>query len=132
MGLTSWKNTKKGGKVLRSDVVVAKNYLTKAELDTLNRLVSMYLDMAELRATKQIPTSMEDWEKRLESFLIFNELDCLEGPGTISADKAKDHALSEYEKFRVRQDRQFESDFDTLASADNLIAQIKKSKDISE
>lgn len=132
MGLTSWKNAKKGGKVLRSDVVVAKNYLTKAELDTLNRLVSMYLDMAELRATKQIPTSMEDWEKRLESFLIFNELDCLEGPGTISADKAKDHALSEYEKFRVSQDRQFESDFDTLASADNLIAQIKKSKDISK
>ena len=132
MGLTSWKNAKKGGKVLRSDVVVAKNYLTKAELDTLNRLVSMYLDMAELRATKQIPTSMEDWEKRLESFLIFNELDCLEGPGTISADKAKDHALSKYEKFRVSQDRQFESDFDTLASADNLIAQIKKSKDISK
>lgn len=89
MGLTSWKNAKAGGKILRSDVVIAKNYLSKTELDTLNRLVSMYLDVAELRAKKGIPTTMEDWEKRLDSFLVFNEMGVLEGLGTIQQRQPK-------------------------------------------
>ena len=126
MGLTSWKNAKTGGKILRSDVVIAKNYLSKTELDTLNRLVSMYLDVAELRAKKGIPTTMEDWEKRLDSFLVFNEMGVLEGVGTVSAEKAKDHALSEFEKFRIKQDRQYVSDFDALVGTDSLIADVQK------
>ncbi len=126
MGLTSWKNAKTGGKILRSDVVIAKNYLSKTELDTLNRLVSMYLDVAELRAKKGIPTTMEDWEKRLDSFLVFNEMGVLEGLGTVSAEKAKDHALSEFKKFRIKQDRQYVSDFDALVGTDSLIADVQK------
>lgn len=126
MGLTSWKNAKTGGKILRSDVVIAKNYLSRTELDTLNRLVSMYLDVAELRAKKGIPTTMEDWEKRLDSFLVFNEMGVLEGVGTVSAETAKDHALSEFEKFRIQQDRQYVSDFDSLMGTDSLIADVRK------
>ena len=107
MGLTSWKNAKTGGKVIRTDVLIAKNYLSKEEIDTLNRLVSMYLDMAELRAKNKVkvPTTMEDWEERLDNFLDFNEMGVLQGPGSFSAEAARDHALSEYEKFRVKQDR---------------------------
>ena len=101
MGLTTWKNAKKGGKIIRSDVLIAKNYLSKDEIDTLNRLVSMYLGMAELRAKNKVPTTMEDWEERLDSFLVFNEMGVLQGPGSFSAEAARDHALSEYEKFRV-------------------------------
>ncbi|MDO4937772.1 MAG: virulence RhuM family protein [Sutterellaceae bacterium] len=127
MGLTTWKNVKTGGKILRTDVVVAKNYLTKDELDTLNRLVSMYLDMAELRAKNRIPTSMENWEKRLENFLVFNDLGLLTGSGTVSADQARAHALNEYEKFRVKQDRQYENAFDDLTASDDLVKEIKKS-----
>ena len=128
MGLTSWKNAKTGGKILRSDVVIAKNYLTKTELDTLNRLVSMYLDVAELRAKKGIPTTMEDWETRLDSFLVFNDLGVLEGLGTVSAEQAKEHALSEFEKFRITQDQQYMSDFDILIATDNLMADVRKAE----
>lgn len=128
MGLTSWKNAKTGGKILRSDVVIAKNYLTKTELDTLNRLVSMYLDVAELRAKKGIPTTMEDWETRLDSFLVFNEMGVLEGLGTVSAEQAKKHALSEFEKFRITQDQQYMSDFDILIATDNLMADVRKAE----
>lgn len=128
LGLTSWKNAKTGGKILRSDVVIAKNYLSKTELDTLNRLVSMYLDVAELRAKKGISTTMEDWEKRLDSFLVFNDMGVLEGPGTVSAEKAKEHALSEFEKFRIKQDKQYVSDFDALMAADNLLADVQKAE----
>ena len=128
MGLTTWKNVKKGGKILRSDVLIAKNYLSKDEIDTLNRLVSMYLDMAELRAKNQIPTTMEDWERRLDSFLVFNEMGVLQGPGNVTAEEAKDHALNEYEKFRVKQDRLFVSDFDDLLAADSLFAEVKKAE----
>ena len=128
MGLTSWKNAKTGGKILRSDVVIAKNYLTKTELDTLNRLVSMYLDVAELRAKKGIPTTMEDWETRLDSFLVFNEMGVLEGLGTVSAEQAKKHALSEFEKFRITQDQQYMSDFVILIATDNLMADVRKAE----
>ena len=128
MRLTTWKNVKKGGKILRSDVLVAKNYLSKDEIDTLNRLVSMYLDMAELRAKNNLPTTMEDWEKRLDSFLVFNEMGVLQGPGSITAEAAREHALNEYEKFRVKQDRLFVSDFDDLLSTDSLFSAVKRAE----
>ena len=121
MGLTSWKNAKKGGKVIRSDVLIAKNYLSKKEIDTLNRLVSMYLDMAELRAKNHLPMTMEDWEKRLDSFLVFNDMGVLQSPGNVSAQEAKEHALSEFEKFRIRQDREFRTSFDVQIAADRLL-----------
>ena len=126
MGLTSWKNAKTGGKIIRTDVLIAKNYLSKEEIDTLNRLVSMYLDMAELRAKQQIPMTMEDWEKRLDSFLVFNEMGVLQGPGRVSAKEAKEHALSEYEKFRINQDREFQNAFDIRIAADKLLEDARK------
>ena len=132
MGLTTWKNVKKGGKILRSDVLVAKNYLSKDEIDTLNRLVSMYLDMAELRAKNKVPTTMEDWEMRLDSFLVFNEMGVLQGPGSVTAEAAREHALNEYEKFRVKQDRSFVSDFDDLLSTDSLFSAVKKAENSND
>ncbi len=129
MGLTSWKNAGRGGKILRTDVVIAKNYLSREEIETLNRLVSMYLDMAELRARKQIPTTMEDWEKRLDGFLVFNDMGVLQGAGSVSTDDARAHALSEYEVFRIRQDREFVSDFDERLAAEGLFAEVRKTED---
>lgn len=126
MGLTSWKNAKTGGKVIRTDVLIAKNYLSKEEIDTLNRLVSMYLDMAELRARKHVPMTMEDWEKRLDSFLVFNDMGILQGPGNVSAQEAKEHALGEFEKFRIRQDHEFRNAFDVRIAADRLLDDARK------
>ena len=126
MGLTSWKNAKTGGKVIRTDVLIAKNYLSKEEIDTLNRLVSMYLDMAELRARKHVPMTMEDWEKRLDSFLVFNDMGILQGPGSVSAQEAKEHALGEFEKFRIRQDHEFRNAFDVRIAADQLLDDARK------
>lgn len=126
MGLTSWKNAKTGGKVIRTDVLIAKNYLSKEEIDTLNRLVSMYLDMAELRARKHVPMTMEDWEKRLDSFLVFNDMGILQGPGNVSAQEAKEHALGEFEKFRIRQDHEFRNAFDVRIAADQLLDDARK------
>lgn len=128
MGLTSWKNAKTGGKILRSDAANTKNYLSEAELDTLNRQVSMFLDMAELRAKKGIPTTMEEWEKRLDGFLVFNDMGLLVGPGSVSAEKAKEHALSEFDKFRIEQDNRYVSDFDELLAADRLVADVRKAE----
>lgn len=126
MGLTSWKNAKTGGKVIRTDVLIAKNYLSKEEIDTLNRLVSMYLDMAELRARKHVPMTMEDWEKRLDSFLVFNDMGILQGPGNVSAQEAKEHALGEFEKLRIRQDHEFRNAFDVRIAADQLLDDARK------
>lgn len=126
MGLTSWKNAKTGGKVIRTDVLIAKNYLSKEEIDTLNRLVSMYLDMAELRARKHVPMTMEDWEKRLDSFLVFNDMGILQGPGNVSAQEAKEHALGEFEKFRIRQDHEFRNAFDVRIATDQLLDDARK------
>lgn len=126
MGLTSWKNVKTGGKVIRTDVLIAKNYLSKEEIDTLNRLVSMYLDMAELRARKHVPMTMEGWEKRLDSFLVFNDMGILQGPGSVSAQEAKEHALGEFEKFRIRQDHEFRNAFDVRIAADRLLDDARK------
>ena len=111
MGLTSWDNAP-DGKIIKADVSVAKNYLTEEELQYLERIVSLYLDYAELQAQRKIPMSMEDWAKRLDGFLEFNGNEILTGPGKISAEAAKLHAESEYEKFRIIQDRLFQSDFD--------------------
>ena len=111
MGLTSWENAP-DGKIVKSDVSVAKNYLTEKELSFLERIVSLYLDYAELQAERHIPMSMEDWAKRLDGFLEFNGTEILTGAGKISAEQAKLHAETEFEKYRVIQDRLFMSDFD--------------------
>ncbi|MFN0604109.1 virulence RhuM family protein [Facklamia hominis] len=111
MGLTSWESAPEG-KIIKSDVVIAKNYLTGDEMNFLERIVSMYLDYAEIQAERKIPMSMEDWANRLDSFIEFNGRDLLIGPGKISAEQAKLHAESEFEKFRIIQDRTFVSDFD--------------------
>ena len=111
MGLTTWENAP-DGKILKADVVIAKDYLTKDEMDFMERLVSLYLDYAELQAKRKIPMSMEDWAKRLDGFLEFNGNEILTGSGKISAEEAKLHAETEYEKYRIIQDRLFESDFD--------------------
>jgi len=111
MGLTSWE---KGlhGKILKTDVSIAKNYLTKDELDSLARIVNAYLELAEERALRKIPMTMEDWAKRLDLFLEFADRDILPDSGKVSAEIAKVFAESEFEKYRIVQDRLFESDFD--------------------
>jgi hypothetical protein len=111
MGLTTWKRATKG-KILKSDVTIAKNYLSKEEINTMNRIVNMYLDYAEDQAERRIPMTMEDWSKKLDAFLKFNEREVLTNPGKVSAEVAKSFAESEWEKYRVTQDRLFESDFD--------------------
>ena len=111
MGLTSWKNAP-DGKILKPDVVVAKNYLTEKELKSLDRIVTMYLDYAEDQAERNIPMTMEDWADKLNAFLRFNEREILDHPGKVTQEIAKAFAESEYEKYRVVQDRLFESDFD--------------------
>ncbi len=111
MGLTTWKNSP-NGKIMAADVVVAKNYLTKEELKSLERIVTMYLDYAEDQAERHIPMTMEDWKKRLDVFLQFNEREVLDNPGKVSHKVADSFALSEFEKYRVIQDKLFESDFD--------------------
>ncbi len=111
MGLTNWKNSP-NGKIIASDVVVAKNYLTKKEIKSLERIVTMYLDYAEDQAERHIPMSMEDWKSKLDVFLKFNEREVLDNPGKISHKVAESFALSEFEKYRIVQDKLFKSDFD--------------------
>jgi hypothetical protein len=113
MGLKTWKKAPKG-KVLKSDVSVAKNYLNDKELSGLNRVVSMYLDYAENQAERQIPMTMQDWVKKLDGFLDFNDYEILKNAGEVSAKVAKRLADGEYEKFRPLQDKEFKSDFDRL------------------
>lgn len=111
MGLTTWKNAPHG-KILKPDVVVAKNYLAEKELKSLDRFVTMYLDYAEDQAERKIPMTMKDWSGKLNAFLQFNERDILDHPGKVSQEVAKAFAESEFEKYRIVQDRLFESDFD--------------------
>jgi len=111
MGLTTWKNAPKG-KILKSDVTIAKNYLGEKESRNLNRIVNMYLDFAELHAERQVPMKMQEWADRLDAFLHFNQYDVLNNPGKVSAAVAKETAEKEYDKFRVIQDNKFISDFD--------------------
>jgi hypothetical protein len=111
MGLTSWDGAPTG-KIHKFDVVVAKNYLSDFELGQMERIVSAYLDMAEMQATRKIPMTMADWEKRLNGFLSLWDREILQDAGKVSAEIAKAHAESEFEKFRIVQDRLYESDFD--------------------
>lgn len=111
MGLTTWKDAPKG-KIYPFDVVVAKNYLTEDEMAQLQRLVSAYLDMAEDMALRHIPMTMSDWEVRLNRFLEFADREVLQDAGKITAEIAHTHALAEFEKYRIVQDRLFLSDFD--------------------
>lgn len=111
MGLTTWKNAP-NGKIIKTDVVVAKNYLTEKELKSLDRFVTMYLDYAEDQAERGIPMTMEDWAGKLNAFLQFNEREILDNPGKVTQEIAKAFAESEFEKYRIVQDRLFESDFD--------------------
>ena len=111
MGLTTWRDSPEG-KILKSDVSVAKNYLSEFELEQLNRMVTSYLDFAENMAKRKIPLTMEDWEKRLNSFIEMFEYGILNDAGKVSAEIAKLHAETEFEKYRVIQDRLFMSDYD--------------------
>lgn len=113
MGLTSWKNAPTG-KIVKADVSIEKNYLTSEELQDLNQFVTMYLDYAEGQARRKIPMTMEDWAKRLDIFLEFNEEEILRNKGKVSAEIAKSFAESEFEKYRIIQDRLYQSDFDKL------------------
>lgn len=111
MGLTTWKAAPEG-KIIRSDVIVAKNYLSADELAQLNRLVTAYLDFAENMAMRKIPLTMEDWEKRLNAFIEMFEYGLLKDAGRVTTEIAKLHAETEFEKYRVVQDRLFLSDYD--------------------
>ena len=113
MGLTSWKNAP-NGKIIKSDVTIAKNYLSKDELESLGRIVNAYLDLAEERTKRNIPMTMEDWAKRLDIFLEFDDREVLKDSGKVTAQIAKEFALSEFEKYRVIQDKIYVSDFDKL------------------
>lgn len=113
MGLTSWENSPKG-KIRKRDVTVAKNYLLEDELDFFNRIVSMYLDYAEMQAKNQKVMYMKDWSVKLDAFLQFNEKEVLEHKGKISHEVAITLALNEYEKYRIIQDKKYVSDFDRL------------------
>ena len=111
MGLTTWKNAP-DGRVQKSDTIIAKNYLSDKEVSTLNRLSTAFLDFAELRAERQIITTMANWKRQLDKFLTLYEYDTLNDVGTISAEQAKEKAYAEYDKFRLIQDKEFLSDFD--------------------
>ncbi|GAB1431652.1 virulence RhuM family protein [Spirochaetota bacterium] len=113
MGLTTWKDSPRG-KIQKFDVVVAKNYLTQGEMTQLQRLVSAYLDVAEDMAQRHIPMTMQDWESRLNRFIEATDREILQDAGKVSAEIAKAHAETEFEKYRIVQDRLFESDFDRM------------------
>ena len=113
MGLTSWKHSPYG-KILKSDVSIAKNYLTSKELEFLQDIVNMYLDIAENRAKRQIPMKMKDWVEELDIMLKTNRYDILQDKGSVSSEQAKQFAESEFEKFRIEQDKQYISDFDKI------------------
>ena len=115
MGLQTWKRAP-GGKIVKSDVATAKNYMFEKEIKALERIVSMYLDYAENQAARQIPMKMKDWIAKLDAFLTFNEYEILQDAGKVTHAVAKALAEKEYETFRVTQDRAFESDFEREAS----------------
>lgn len=113
MGLTTWKDAP-SGKIQRFDVTVAKNYLTEKELSAMARIVNSYLELAELRAQEQIPMTMEDWANQFEGLLRLSQKDILTNAGSISMKIAQEHALSEFEKYRITQDKLYQSDFDKV------------------
>lgn len=113
MGLSTWESAP-DGKILKSDVTVAKNYLKKDELEAMGRLVNSFLDLAEDFAKRRVPLTMEDWKTRLDGFLSLTGRQLLQGSGSVLMADAKAHAKSEYEKYRITQDRLYKSDFDKL------------------
>lgn len=121
MGLTTWKDAP-SGKIQKFDVVVAKNYLTEHEMVQLTRLVNAYLDVAEDMAQRKIPMTMQDWETRLNRFIEATDRGVLQDAGKVTAEIAKAHAESEFEKYRIVQDRLFESDFDRIVQASKALA----------
>jgi hypothetical protein len=114
MGLSTWKNAPKG-KILKSDVTIAKNYMTEKEIKSLERIVTMFLDYAENQAERAIPMHMQDWVQKLDAFLEFNEYDILHNPGKVSHEVATRLAQEEYEQFRIEQDRNYMGDFEKEA-----------------
>ena len=120
MGLTTWAKSPRG-RILKSDVSIAKNYLKGDELESMGRIVSAFLDLAEERAKRHIPMTMVDWATRIDRFLEGDDRPILDDAGHVSAEYAKEYAESEFEKYRVIQDRLFESDFDRLINGDNLL-----------
>lgn len=119
MGLTTWENAP-NGKIVKPDVSIAKNYLKESELEDMGRIVNSFLDMAEDMAKRHIPMTMEDWAKRIEKFLDLTDRPILTDAGHVSAEQAKEYAETEFEKYRVIQDKLFQSDFDRF-NDDNLI-----------
>ena len=120
MGLMTWQDAP-NGKIKKSDVTVAKNYLTEKELGQLNRMVSAYLDFAENMATRHIPLTMADWEKRLNGFIEMFEYGLLQDAGKVTAEIAKLHAETEFEKYRIVQDRLYKSDFDRFVENEGAL-----------
>lgn len=118
MGLTSWKKSP-NGKIMESDVIKAKNYLNKEELSDLEGIVSAFLEIAENRARRHIPMTMEDWSSRIDKFLLADDRDILKDAGKISHEIAYDKALTEFEKYRIKQDKLYKSDFDLLIEETN-------------
>jgi len=125
MGLTTWKDAPLG-KIQKFDVAVAKNYLTEVEMAQLSRLVNAYLDVAEDMAQRKIPMTMQDWETRLNRFIEATDRDVLRDVGKVTAEIAKAHAESEFEKYRIVQDRLFESDFDRVVKAVETLEQVEQ------
>lgn len=132
MGLTTWKDAP-NGKIQKFDVVIAKNYLTQEELSAMARIVNAYLDLAELRAEEQVPMTMEDWAEQFEGVLRLSRKEILTNAGSISAKIAEQHALSEFEKYRIVQDQLYQSDFDRiLLEADSHKKELPEAKNDGE
>lgn len=131
MGLSAWE-AGPSGKIIKADVAIAKNYLNAEEMNYLERIVSLYLDFAEFQAERKIPMSMGDWAKRLDGFLEFNGNEILTGPGKISHEQAKLHAETEFEKYRIVQDRLFQSDFDRFLALEEKAQNLAGSPDGEE
>ena len=128
MGLTTWKDAP-DGKIQRFDVVIAKNYLTKEELSSMARIVNAYLDLAELRAEEEVPMTMEDWAEQFEGILRLSKKEILTNAGSISAKIAEEHALTEFEKYRVKQDKGYQSDFDKILIGEVVDNEIDDTED---
>ena len=128
MGLTTWKDAP-DGKIQRFDVVIAKNYLTEEELSSMARIVNAYLDLAELRAEEEVPMTMEDWAEQFEGILRLSKKEILTNAGSISAKIAEEHALTEFEKYRVKQDKLYQSDFDKILIGEVVDNEIDDTED---
>lgn len=128
MGLTTWKDAP-DGKIQRFDVVIAKNYLTKEELSSMARIVNAYLDLAELMAEEEVPMTMEDWAEQFEGILRLSKKEILTNAGSISAKIAEEHALTEFEKYRVKQDKLYQSDFDKILIGEVVDNEIDDTED---